>query len=392
MTRLRPSAKRPDAPPMPVREDRLAARLALFYGAFFAAIGIHLPFWPVWLESRGLSATEIGYVLAAAFWPRVVTNLVIPALADRQGERRRPMILLAAVTLLGLMLFALARDLAALLALSLITGVSWAAVLPLGEALALREAKCHELSYGSIRLWGSITFILAAVGVGAWLERAGPQVILWSVVGSLAGMLVACLLLPEERRQAERSGAIGLGRLVQQPGLLGFVAAAGLIQASHAAYYGFATLHWRAAGHGELVIGLLWAEGVVAEIVLFAGAAALWRRFDPIRLLALAGGLTAVRWVLFALSTDLAVLIPAQVLHAASFGAVHLAAMHYLRDRTPPELHASAQGFYAAIGTALPFGVLTPVAGWLYGASGGGAFWAMAAIAVAGAGLAARDR
>ena len=106
----------------------------------------------------------------------------------------------------------------------------------------------------------------------------------------------------------------------------------------------------------------------------------------------MAGGLTALRWGLTGLSTDLAVLIPAQALHAASFGAVHLAAMHYLRDRTPPELHASAQGFYAAIGTALPFGLLTPIAGWLYGIAGGGAFWAMAALALAGTALAVAMR
>jgi PPP family 3-phenylpropionic acid transporter len=113
------------------------------------------------------------------------------------------------------------------------------------------------------------------------------------------------------------------------------------------------------------------------------------RRLDPLRLLALAGTLTALRWGLSALSTDLAVLIPAQALHAASFGAVHLAVMHHLRDRTPPELHASAQGFYAAIGTALPFGLLTPIAGWLFGLVGGSAFWPMAALALAGATLAA---
>ena len=66
--------------------------------------------------------------------------------------------------------------------------------------------------------------------------------------------------------------------------------------------------------------------------------------------------------------------------------------MHYLRDHTPPELHASAQGFYAAIGIALPFGLLTPLAGWLYAAAGGGAFWAMAALALVGTGLAAMLR
>jgi MFS transporter, PPP family, 3-phenylpropionic acid transporter len=371
-------------------EHLLAARLALFYAAYFAAVGIYLPFWPVWLESRGLDATEIGYVLAAAFWPRVVTNLLIPSISDRLGERRRPMILLTAATLGGLILFAVARDFWPLLLLSLLTGTSWATILPLGEALALGEAKRRDLDYGRVRLWGSLAFILTAIGVGEWLERAGPPIILWSVAAMVAWLLAACVLLPPGEFEGRAAAAADLRRLVRKPEFLAFVAAAGLLQASHAVYYGFATLHWRAAGHGELVIGLLWAEGVVAEVALFAWAAALLRRFPPIRLLALAGALTVTRWAVSALSTDLVVLVPAQALHAASFGAVHLAAMHYLRDRTPPELHASAQGFYAALGTALPFGLLTPAAGWLYGIGGGLAFWAMAAIALVGTALAAR--
>jgi PPP family 3-phenylpropionic acid transporter len=367
----------------------LAARLALFYAAYFAAVGIYLPFWPVWLESRGLGATEIGYVLAAAFWPRIVTNLLIPSLADRLGERRRPMILLTAVTLGGFILFGLARDFWPLLLLSLLTGATWATILPLGEALALGETKRGSLDYGRVRLWGSLTFILAAIGGGDWLARAGPSIILWSVAAMIACLLAACVLLPPGEAAGRAASAADLRRLVRKPEFLAVVAAAGLLQASHAVYYGFATLHWRAAGHGELVIGLLWAEGVIAEVALFASAAALLHRFPPLRLLTLAGALTIIRWALSALSTDLIVLVPAQALHAASFGAVHLAAMHYLRDRTPPELHASAQGFYAALGTALPFGLLTPVAGWLFGVAGGNAFWAMAAVALVGTALAA---
>ena len=123
---------------------------------------------------------------------------------------------------------------------------------------------------------------------------------------------------------------------------------------------------------------------MLAEVLLFAVAAAVLRRLAPLRLLTLAGGLTVVRWCLMALSSDLGLLIAAQALHGASFGAVHLAAMHHLRDRVPAELQASAQGFYAGIGHALLLGLVTPVAGWLYAASGGQAFWAMAALALAG--------
>jgi PPP family 3-phenylpropionic acid transporter len=371
------------------RQHLLAARLALFYAAYFAAVGIHTPFWPVWLEWRGLDATAIGYVLAVGFWPRIVTNLLIPSIADRLGETRRPIIVVTAVTLGGMALFALARDLWSLVILSALTGASWAPILPLGEAVALAEAKRHHLDYGRIRLWGSLAFILAAIGVGQWLEYAGPSIILWAIVATVGWLLVACLLLPAGRPAAPAPVPAGMRRLLGDAEFLAFVAAAGLIQASHAVYYGFATLHWRAAGHGELVIGLLWAEGVIAEVALFAAAASLLRRYDPLRLLSLAGALTVARWALTGLSTDLAVLVPAQALHAASFGAVHLAVMYYLRDRTPAELHASAQGFYAAIGTALPFGLLTPLAGALYGAAGGKAFWAMAALALLGTALAA---
>src|SRR5918995_5038379 len=181
---------------MIAREHLLGARLALFYAAYFAAVGIHLPFWPVWLEARGLTATEIGYVLAAAFWPRILTSLLVPSVSDRLGERRRPMILLTAVTLAGLILFSLARDFWPLLVLSVLTGASWAPVLPLGEAVALGEAKRCDLNYGRVRLWGSLAFILAAIGVGEWLEYASPSIILWSIAGTVAALLVACILLP----------------------------------------------------------------------------------------------------------------------------------------------------------------------------------------------------
>jgi PPP family 3-phenylpropionic acid transporter len=370
--------------------NAIRLRLALFYGVSFAAIGIALPYWPVWLAAQGLTPAEIGLLLAATYWPRVVTSVAIPYAADRLGERRRLMLLLASVTLVGIALFGLARPFWPFLLLSLVTGASWAAILPLGEALALEELKTQGFGYGPVRLWGSIAFIVAATGGGWWIGRSGPGSVLRLLVALLALNLLACLQLPETRPLQRPPERPRLGSLVRQPGLVRLVLAAGLIQVSHALYYGFATLHWRAAGLGETVIGWLWAEGVIAEVLLFAAAGAVLRRLPPPRLLTLAGVLAVLRWCLTAAGSDLVLLLPAQALHGASFGAVHLAVMHQLRDRVPSELLASAQGFYAAIGTALLFGLVTPAAGWLYAAVGGSAFLAMAALALAGTILAAR--
>jgi MFS transporter, PPP family, 3-phenylpropionic acid transporter len=373
-----------------IAERAITARFAFFYGAVFASVGVHLPYWPVWLEAQGLSAAEIGILLAASFWPRIVTNLVLPLQADRLGERRRPMILLASVTFAGLVLFGLADRFWAFLALSVIVGASWASILPLGEALVLQNTRERGIDYGRVRLWGSIAFILAAAGGGLWVEQSGPAPVLAILLGTIALLVAACSLMPEVRVDGVRHGPPSLGRLLRVPGVLVFTAAAGLIQVSHAVYYGFATLHWRAAGHGEALIGWLWAEGVIAEVVFFAVAGTVLRKIGALPLLALSGALAALRWSMTALGTDLALLIPAQALHAASFGAAHLAAMHHLRDTVPPELQASAQGFYSAIGIALPFSLLTPLAGWMYGAFEGRAFWPMAALALIGAALAWR--
>jgi PPP family 3-phenylpropionic acid transporter len=364
-------------------------RLALFYGTAFAAVGVQLPFWPVWLEAQGLSAAQIGLVLAAAFWPRVATNLLIAYQADRLGRRKPLMVGLAAATVLGVALFALAAELWAFLLLSALSGACWAAIGPLGEALALQELARRGISYGRVRLWGSLTFVLAAAGTGHLIERSGAGLVLGLLLGFVALTLVACLLLPESTSADGSAEPPQLAALLRLRGFWRFVFAAGLIQVSHALYYGFATLHWRAAGHSGTVVGLLWAEGVIAEILVLACASALFRWLEPHRLLAVAGALTVVRWSVTALGSDLALLVPAQLLHGASFGATYLATMHYLRDHTPPELQASAQAINASVGFALLFGLVTPVAGWLYAAAGGSAFWAMAALAVAGTALGA---
>ena len=95
-----------------------------------------------------------------------------------------------------------------------------------------------------------------------------------------------------------------------------FLIAVGLVQASHAAYYGFATIHWRAAGLSDDVIGALWAEGVLAEIVLFAFSGAVVRRLGPVRLLLLGAAAGIVRWAIIGSTTDLVAVAGVQWLHS----------------------------------------------------------------------------
>jgi len=207
--------------------------------------------------------------------------------------------------------------------------------------------------------------------------------VLWAILGLMTIVLLACALLPEERRIDKqtpvRPGA--MGRLLRQPVFLLFLLAGGLGSASHAVLYGFATLHWRSVGFSDALIGGLWAEGVVAEIILFWLGNRLLSRFGAANLLVLGALAGVVRWTAMGLSDALWLALLTQGLHAFTFGAAHLGAMHFIARATPPEMSATAQSLHGAVGAGIAVGLVMAVAGLLYQEFANGAYFFMAAIA-----------
>jgi PPP family 3-phenylpropionic acid transporter len=187
-----------------------------------------------------------------------------------------------------------------------------------------------------------------------------------------------------------------LQEILRNRPLLLFMLAAAILQASHGVYYGFATLHWREVGLSAGVIGALWAEGVIAEVALFAVSARLLRRVQPVTLLLLAAAAGVARWTVLGLSEDLPLLVAAQLLHALTFGAAHIAAMYYIARAVPASYAATAQSLYASTALGCIMAASMLASGWLFEEFGGPAFLAMAAVSLAGGLLAAalqrRDR
>lgn len=366
-----------------------AARLAGFYFAFLAVYGVQLPFWPVWLAAHGLDPTDIGIVVAVGVGARLVGNPLAAHVADRSGERRRPMLALALLGFAAYALFALVDGFWGILAVSIVSSLLFPPIMALGESLTMTGVGRFGLDYGRIRLWGSLSFILAAAASGHVLVDAPVDTILWMVLAAVAATALACALVPDLRSDAAPVAAgLPLVRVLADRRLILMLAAAGLIQGSHAVYYAFGTLHWQAAGMSDDIIGLLWAEGVVCEIGLFAAGAAVLRRISAPWLIAVAGVLAVLRWLVLGSTTALPAVIAVQALHAFSYGAAHLGAIHVIARAVAPALSATAQSLYAAVVMGLALGSMLLVSGPLYEAFAGGAYLAMAASATAGTALA----
>ena len=364
----------------------MAARYSFYYAAVFLAIGIHVPFWPAWLAHRGLDAGEISLILSVAIWVRAFANPFIAHFADRSGAHRRIILISAAGSVGAYALIGAADGFPALFGLNLLATSLFMALIPLGENLASRSAATHGFDYGRVRLWGSIAFIAAAWAGGFAIDFAGDGAILWMLLSALACAAIAGSRLPRPRRRgAARFPALVL---LRSKTFLIFILAVSLLQASHAVLYLFSTLHWRSAGIPDSAIGALWAEGVAAEILLFAFSGAAAARLGPVRLMLIAAAAGLVRWTVLAESTDLAALAAVQWLHGLTFGAAHLAAIHYMLRTVPEDMSASAQSLYSGFAVGLAMGLAMLAGGRLFDAFGGGAFHAMTALSVGG-GLAA---
>jgi PPP family 3-phenylpropionic acid transporter len=362
---------------------RFAFRLALFYGAIFALLGCHLPFFPVWLRAVGIDAAWIGVIAAIPPVTRFTILPLVTGLAERRAAVRGAMIVTAVLTTLGFVAIGTQHlPLAVFLAYAL-TAATWTPMIPLTDAYALRGVVRYGLDYGPVRLWGSAAFIIGALGCGLLADMIAAKHLIWVIAAIAAlGAVISLGLQPLDGRKALPAVQHGSNALLRDMGFLAIIAASALIQSSHSAYYVFGSITWQLSGLGGLTIAALWALGVTAEIVVFA----LSPRFtlQPSTLVVIGGCGAVVRWLITAQDPPVAVLAVVQLAHGLSFGLTQIGIMGLMVRHVPVPVITRAQGYLAACsGIVASFASL--LSGAIYARYGQGVYYAMAAMALSGA-------
>jgi PPP family 3-phenylpropionic acid transporter len=366
--------------------DRFVLKLGLFYAAYFVFGGIQLPFLPLWLEARGLDARTIGLVIAVPTLVRIVVTPLVTHQADRRRALKAALVIASAAATLAMAVVGQVQGAVAIALTLALAACAFSPLLPLTDAYALSGLAARGRAYGPVRLWGSVAFIAGNVGAGALLGWLAPGHLIWLLVAALAAATAAAVALAPLETADKSAPAASMPSpmtLLRNRTFLAVALSSSMVQGSHAVYYAFSTLEWRAAGFDGTLIGVLWGLGVLAEILLFAFSARLPPSLRPTTLLA-AGAIGAfIRWGAMAFDPPVAALPALQILHGASFGAAHLGAMGFLARGVPRELAATAQGFVATW-SGIVMATAIGVSGVVYAASGAGAYLVMAAMAAVG--------
>lgn len=376
---------------MTVTEDKVggfALPVALFYGALFVVYGMYVPFMPVWLDWKGLTAGEISTVIAAPLFVRILITPAVAVVADRSGVDRRHLIALAWAALAFVLVLIVAQSFWAILLFAILLMVSNSTIMPLIDTLAVQGSRARGLDYGRLRLWGSLSFVAASFAGGLAITEFGGGAGIWLIAIGCVLTVIAAYRVPNVSEPAlSVNAAQPFWKITEPRELLAqrefrlFLIAAGLAQAAHATFFTFGTIIWQKQGLSAAWCGTLWAIGVFAEVLLFMFSGRVAAKFGAVRLIAIAGLASIVRWLTLAGDPSLALLVPLQLLHGVTYGASHIGAMHFIHDAVPRDRAASAQALYATVSAGVAMGIATLIAGYFYAENGPLSYVAMAAIA-----------
>ena len=344
----------------------MAQRLSAWYFWYFAFVGAFQPYFALYLQSIGLSAGRIAVLMSLGQFMRLLAPLLWSWLADSGGRRLRIVVVSTAASLASFSVVFLTQEFVGLLVGMAVLHFFWSASLPLVEALTLGHLAASPERYGRIRLWGSVGFIAAVMGVGWLLDSLPIGSQLWVCWVLLLGTFLSTLTLAEVRAHAGQVAGSILDVLRQRK--VAFLFAAGLLMtAAHGALYVFYSIHLVAHGYGKTLVGLLWTLGVVAEIVVFLLMPRISVRVSMRWILLACFALAVLRFVLIGWTVEfIGFLVFAQLLHGASFGAHHAATMAALNRWFVPGQQARAQALYGSVAYG---------AGGMGGALLAGALW-----------------
>ncbi len=329
-------------------------RLSGFYFFHFAFIGAFAPYWSLYLKSLSFGAFQIGVLMSLLHVTRIFAPAAWGWLADHTGKR---LLIVRSAAITGLISYCavfFGESFTWLFVTMTLMSFFWSASLPLIEATTLSYLGESTAKYGRIRVWGSVGFIFAVTSVGYLLDSTDIASLLWAVLGFKLGIVVFSRQIPEGEIVVHAADSHSIRQIFKRPEVLAFFAACLLMALAHGPYYTFYSIYLVENGYSKSMIGWLWAIGVICEIGIFFLMPQLMHRFRLKQIMIFSLGCAIVRFLMIGWGVDWPVIILlAQILHAATYGAHHATAMMFVHRFFPGRHQGKGQALY----TSLTFGI-----------------------------------
>ena len=325
-------------------------RLSNFYLFYFAALGVLVPFWSLYLKSLNFDASQIGELIAIIMATKIIAPYIWGWIADHTGY---DLFIVRIASILSFLLFTLIfinQSYWWIAFVMMAFSFFWNAALPQFEAITMNHLRERVDEYSKIRVWGSLGFVAAVIVMGWLLETYDESIIPIALFLLYGVIMLTAFMVPASGKHHHPEQQASIFIVLKNPVILALIAVCFFLQFSHGSYYTFYSIYLQDHGYQSTYIGGLWALGVIAEVILFLYVHILLPKYGHRNLLLLALVLTALRWVLIAFFVEhTSIIIFAQLLHAASFGLFHAISISLFHRYFIGKHQGRGQALYASV-------------------------------------------
>lgn len=337
----------------------------------YAVWGVWLPVLAGYLSALptagglGFSGAQVGFILGLAVSIGAVTAPFLAGqVADRYLNAERALSLLLVVGGIAIFMMGTVKEYGPFLALAIVYSLAYMPTLSLTNSICFQNLpdETREKDFPRIRLWGTIGWIVASNAFGIlWLNlddktantaRIADALKISGVVSFFyAGF--ALFLLPKTPPKKDVENPLAFLRafsLLKHPGFLTVTLIALPVSMIHQAYF------LRMFPYLTDVVGFSqkWAPGIMtigqfSEIAFLVALGLLIKKLGYKWVLVLGAAAYGLRFGLFAVAPNTAVVAAMQTLHGLCYGCFFAGAYLYVEKVAPKDVRHSAQTVFGIV-------------------------------------------
>lgn len=340
--------------------------LRIFYFFFFISVATIAPYIYLYFKKIGLTGTEIGIIAAVGPLIVLIGQPLWGIIADKTQKARTVLSIAIFITMISSLFYLGFIQFWGLIFVSIIYTLFNTPIIPLTDTATLEFVSQHQLSYGKIRVWGSLGYAALVIVIGKLSQVFG---LVWIFPIYAFVMLIIFILsfqLPKYKTHFEYHFLGGITKLMSNNRYVLFLIAIFLLTATNSANVVYFGIYIDQLGGTTTLLGLAWMIAALSESFIFLFSHQILTRVTPLHCLILAAAGSVLRWFLYTIIQNPILLVFLQPLHALSFGCYYLGSIHFVKQESPPGWMATGQTIFWAIGYGLSAIVGNFIGGVIY--------------------------
>lgn len=325
-------------------------KLSLYYFFYYLAASSFGPYISIYLSEKGISLISIGLILSMLSLTGILAQPIMGILNDRLSDPRRIVLL----CLLFMPLFAFGYyyfdTVFALCLVSFFYAMFQSSSAPLSDVLTVEIANSQGFSFGSIRLWGALSFALGSFITGFVYGKIGYGASFISYALLMVLALVTFYTVPYKAvTRAKVSLKQHASQILKHQSFLTFVLFSFLIATSIAINFNFLPIYFKEAGFDKGWIGAAYSIAAIIEVPMFWFAVKLHRRFGLIPMMMLAALCYSLKCLVMAFSTQVGLVLAVQLFDGIAFAFMASASVEVINRYAPSYAKATYQTLFVAL-------------------------------------------